>query len=179
MRTKTLADIFAFGDGFGEQDWTKITRLARTIRQKVIMVERVTLPDLPYDAKAFSRFSGRTMAHMHLCAQAAAWLESTGRKRQTVGRLDYPGGVADVLSEDGTLAIECGYTTARKVLKALEQGTRVMVVPYNKHDPVIGYLFTGRLEPEREPDMAQAARQAARLRVVRWPDEVLPDVEKE
>lgn len=89
-------------------------------------------------------FSGGD-AHQRICARAALWLEGRGLDWQDGNCLYYPGGVADVLSSDGSIAVEAGYTNAAKIIEALYAKISMLVAPYPERD-LFGYFF----EPLRE-----------------------------
>ena len=68
-------------------------------------------------------------AHQQLKLSALAWLAGLGI---TDGEMErgYPAGVADVLSHSKRLAIECGHTSPRKIIHAVEHGFAVVMLPY-------------------------------------------------
>jgi len=151
MDAKGLCAIFSFGSILGECSKAAIDRLAGAIKAGQVQVEAVTLPQWDEATYRF-RFSEGTGAHKGLCAQCAIWLESRGHSWGHRA-YDYPGGRADLVSDDGTLAVECGYTKASKVNDALERGVNVLVAPYSLDDTA--YLFTGRMMPDTELEEAQ------------------------
>lgn len=73
-----------------------------------------------YRIKVPSKSSSETALHHMLKQEATAWLRGNGVKRVFYEK-KYLGGVADILSEDGRWAIECGASRPSKVWNALRQ----------------------------------------------------------
>lgn len=105
-------------------------------------------------------FSGRTMEHQRLCSQVAAWMSADGRGYSAAAKdLGYDGGLADVVSADGNLFAECGYTRVSKVLHGLHSGLEILVASYN-FAPVL-FRRTGVMHFERYlKDLEEGARAA-------------------
>lgn len=112
-------------------------------------------------------FSGQTAQHKELCYVATLWLDDLGAS-WSVEDLGYAGGCrADVLSRERDIAIECGYTSARKIMQAVREGTEVVVIPYPgeaglAHPAGFAFKATASL-PKRDP---WANPAGARIRVL-------------
>lgn len=146
-----LYEIFSFGDRYGECWHLNITWLLAAIRAGMISMERAPLPPghdrTDEERRRFSsRFSGKTDAHRSLCADAASMFDARGIP-WSEHDLVYPGGRADVSAPDRKIAVECGYTQARKALDGCAHGWTVIVIPYG--DPSTMYTFTAE-ESARE-----------------------------
>jgi hypothetical protein len=95
--------------------------------------------------------------------RAALWLEGRGLDWQDGNCLYYPGGVADVLSSDESIAAEAGYTNVTKIIESLYAKVSVLVAPYPESNQ-LGYFFEPLRElPEREDLFAVGAETMARL----------------
>lgn len=152
----TLDEIFAVGHFFSQSLQWEVEELQKLLDEGFASLTEVSLPTIPanrlerglllrrepqQDRPSIGIFSGRD-AHQHLCARAALWLEGLGLDWQDGNCLYYPGGTADVLSCDESIAVEVGYTGAKKVVRALRANVSVLVVPYLGGGP--GFFFERR-----------------------------------
>jgi hypothetical protein len=147
---------------FGEPVPVHVVRLRTLIDAGTVGCGFVPMPKLPEerwtgtslrlpDGTTSDPFTGRTQEHRILCARAAIFLDVIGLPWRSGRSLLYPGGDADVLSEDARVAVECGNTLASKVVQALLAGWSVLVVPYPGDvgkrvydmllDPIDGFMF--------------------------------------
>jgi len=140
-----LMDIFSYGHWFGDNNYLDLLELKDAIDQGTITIEEIRLPtkepfdDWPSIFRHRKQFSGKDQ-HQELCSYAALWLEAQGVPWSSAPKdLHYPGGIADVIALDGSIAVECGYTQSEKVLNACDKDISVLVVPYQEE--IVGYLF--------------------------------------
>ena len=125
---------------------------------KTVSAKRVDLPEPIMNA---FQFSGKEI-HQRGCAAAATWLEQSGREWACCN-LQCPGGFADVVTWDGKLTVEVGYTEAHKVLKCLAEGITVLLVPY-----ITGRRFGVLLEPLPGSENLLAEQYAEQDAVRAW-----------
>jgi len=105
--------------------------LRAALRDGVVRATRVALPEQGIDDAGNYGTFGRG-EHRAICAQAAAWLNATGRAWRAYGSAcRCPGGVADIRTVDGKLVVEVGHTKARKILTCLDAGIEVLMIPYD------------------------------------------------
>lgn len=137
---------FAERDNFGlglhaGREW-RVLRAA--LERAEIDLRAVTLPP-SYSLDERLSFSGG-VTHQRLCSSAARWLAMRGKRWTADAKdLDYAGGKADVAAKDGSIFVEAGDTSSRKVIKAIEAGQTVLLVPFSD-DGVVGYLLAPSLE---------------------------------
>jgi hypothetical protein len=114
-------------------------------------------------------FPDGSLAHRSLSARAVTWLEATYGATSCSWDPDrpcYAGGIADVLAArpgDSSIAIECGFLEAEKILRAAEEETPVLVAPYLPVGMDLAILF--------EPTAGFIDRAAARMHD-RWSNAV-------
>jgi len=140
----SLAEIFSLNEFYGENNPKNLADLSDYIGEGLVTIRAVDIPDVEFDLRHFSQFSGGG-AHQEYCARAAKWLESIG-KTWSARDLDYAGGVADVMATDRGIAVECGYTQSGKVIDALANGMQVLVFPYASDG--VGFLFKAKRKKE-------------------------------
>jgi integrase len=140
-----LENLFSFGNTYGERDPKAIEALLERFGESQVGMTQVAL-QAPV-ASPPMHFSGQTVAHRRLVAAGAAWLAGQGHDWSATD-LEYEAGRADLLARKARIAVECGYTKASKMLVAMDNGWRVMVVPYPADTGLSrsGFLF----EPPRE-----------------------------
>lgn len=144
LKHPQLASIFGFGERGAERCWENLVQLDALIDVGRVRVERFELPSLPEDESGrvdefLNRFSGHTRGHKQLCARSAIWLLRQGRKFGA--DVEYIAGRCDVHAlGDPRIYVECGYTSAEKVLTVLDRtASEVAVVPYDVGDSL--FLF--------------------------------------
>ena len=140
-RSYDLATIFAHGEHFGDVSSEHLEALRAELYEGNVTMEIVKLPNRDYAPGLLGVFSGQE-THRRLCAQVADWIEARGWTMSPARRdCEYAGGIADVADIGGRLFAECGYTRSWKILKGLEVGREMLVVPYLLTTPTIGFLF--------------------------------------
>lgn len=147
-----LCDIFALDHSFGESDFTRLEALMEMLKEGAACVELAQIPAARKCGKRkfhppLDLFSGRTPQHRELCARAVQWLWSRGIAWENSRALDagYGSYRADVISDDGSVIVECGYTKASKAIDALAKERRFLIIPYPEEIGLlteIGFLFT-------------------------------------
>jgi site-specific recombinase XerD len=159
LRAPKLADIFDFGERFGDSSWTNLQMLDDLLVLESISLERHELPVLPTSVTdvQLQRFSGRSREHKELCLRSAMWLAACGHE---VGAdCAYIAGRCDVHARDLSIYVECGRTRSSKILHVLDHtNSQVAVVPYFE-EPAAIYVFkkkSGLAQPllvgvERKP----------------------------
>lgn len=137
----TLDEIFSYGYEWGTTSERDMERIQLALKKKWATAHVVDLPKLNRNDPIRYKFEQTSGGHMDLCAQAARWLEARGKEWSGTWRdLGYVGCVADVAAKDRSLFVECGYTQAGKILRALANKLTVLVIPYGTPENE-GYLF--------------------------------------
>ena len=127
----TTREFFAVGERFGDSDLEAVDTLQWCIDSKLVSMEIIDeMPRARVNPSLFH--TGNTGEdHDELCSIAAAWLEDRGlRFLYAPFQCHYAGGIADVVAEDGSIVVECGYTKAEKVFAALRDEVDVLLLPY-------------------------------------------------
>ena len=121
-------------------------RLQAAVDRGFIQYTPVPLAEEKFPLEFFKPFSGGA-DHRGLCALGARWIEAQGllwsARRNHCGYPD--GGVADVMSTDRHVAVECGVTEPVKITLACERGLSVLFIPfywYRGLDRPFGFLFS-------------------------------------
>jgi hypothetical protein len=130
-RTKELAEVFNKG-------WIKLEPLP----------ENGTTIVIDESVQSWAR-SGGGNHHAKLKALAAMWLMSQGE--ENIGfECRISGRVADVYGKDLRCWIECGNTTADKIMDSLFDArcNSFVVFPFVFHDMIEGYRFTTTIDKE-------------------------------
>lgn len=136
----SLEEVFSVGESFGSSR-QEVEKLAHYIERGCVSYRFELGPTIDIthlEDTIFGLFSGKTLEHKQLCFYGAVWLRSIGKQFSL--NLHYSGGIADVFSEDRSIAIECGYTQARKALDAVRDDTTLAVIPYTTTDII--FLFS-------------------------------------
>jgi hypothetical protein len=117
-------DVYPLADWI-EDGWVQL---------RVVSPRHVALPsDISFfEAPELLECMSGGHAHRLLCALAAAYLTSIGKKARIGGAssCSYAGGWADVISVDGSMYVECGTLNTRKPIEAMLAGETLMVLPY-------------------------------------------------
>jgi hypothetical protein len=164
---ENLDEVFAVGEYFSQTLRSEARELGQLLLQGAVKLSLEQMPLVPEgrwlqgrevlmrrepvddrDRLPFGAFSGKG-AHQAICARAAVWLENRGLDWDGGNTLYYPGGTADVLASDKSIAVEAGYTGAKKVIASLcsDRHVSVLVVPYPREGgvmdvaPLNGYFF--------------------------------------
>lgn len=131
---------FAERDNFG-RDRTS-GREWRALREALEAVEiSLHVVTLPPSSSRTQGFSGGA-AHQRLCSSAARWIEQQGKAWSLrPSDLAYAGGTSDVAATDRSVFVEAGNTSAIKVIRAVEAGESILLVPFHD-DGIVGYLLS-------------------------------------
>lgn len=137
----TLDEIFSYGGRWGTLSESDMEHIQLALKKRWATAHVVDLPKLNRSDPIRFQFEQTSGGHMDLCAQAARWLETQGKEWSGEWRdLGYAGCVADVAAKDKTIFVECGYTKAGNILRALANKLTVLVIPYGTPENE-GYLF--------------------------------------
>jgi len=126
-----MRDIFGFYDGdFGERNEDHLKQIQDAVESGHITLERLEeyLPIEEEYAARLPRIFGGKRFHWQKCYQAALWM--TLRDKEWEPESWYPAGRADLVCAADKLAVECGNVKVQKVMRALENGWSVMMIPY-------------------------------------------------
>lgn len=142
----TLSEILAYGEWEGEASSIGLGELQSKLSKGEIEMQRVTFPPRrQYPLAMLAKMPGSTEDHRMLCAEAADYITAKGWSWRVTERFTrYAGGIADVADLGGRLYVECGYAHASKIIMSVETGVSVLVVPYLRTTPTLGFLFTQR-----------------------------------
>lgn len=153
-----LFDVFGFGTSSGERDPIALRCLMNALEAGTATL---SLAEIPAARECGSNeidpplrlFAGGSSEHVELHARAVRWFWSHGIRWTRARPPGYGGGFrADVIADDGSIVVECGYTSARKALAALSTGLRFLVVPYAHEVGLpweVGFLFERSAEALR------------------------------
>jgi hypothetical protein len=126
----------------------------------------VRLNEEPFAPDFLRQFSGGP-DHKILCALGARWIEARGllwgsRRNQCKYEA---GGVADVMSTDRTIAIECGRTEPTKIVLALHHGMKtVLYIPFRwdlRTPSPYGFIFQ-RTDQESDARLTEIVARCKR-----------------
>lgn len=169
MLTVKLKAIFNSSGWWLRRGWrADWDRLERWLDHEAVLLNCDTInpPDLTPDLPRVSGHGG--IHHEQLMQIAAGHLTELGYVYETTAPARH--GIADIMSDDGTIVIECGDTNPANVIKALSgQCQYFCVLPFQDPDPPYTLWFFERGPMWQEYELQKRRDDRKNSPVIRLP----------